>query len=317
MKFTVAIPAFKRRYLRECIDSVLAQTYNDFEVVIVNDASPENLDEIILSYDNPKIRYYVNSKNSGVINVVDNWNICLDYANGDYLILMGDDDRLLPHCLEEYSRLIDRYPGLGLYHGWTEIIDEDSKFLMLQEARPQYEGVYSMIWHRWHGRTQFIGDFLFEISLLRSNGGFYKLPMAWGSDDISAVMAASRGGVANTQVLVFQYRVSPLTISSIGDVDVKMNAVSMEKMWYGQYLLTPPTDSVEAKYQMLCRNGFCKNFIKKHITIIAADLSVRPSRFFHWLKKRTNYRISIGMLLYAFMESLKKRQLRKRVKMGI
>lgn len=58
--------------------------------------------------------------------MVDNWNICLGYATGDYAICMGDDDKFLPNCLEEYVRLIAKYPGIGLLHGWTEIIDENS-----------------------------------------------------------------------------------------------------------------------------------------------------------------------------------------------
>ncbi|MBQ8672678.1 MAG: glycosyltransferase, partial [Bacteroides sp.] len=47
MKFSITIPAYKRTYLQECIDSILAQTYTDFELIIVNDASPEDLDSIV------------------------------------------------------------------------------------------------------------------------------------------------------------------------------------------------------------------------------------------------------------------------------
>lgn len=47
MKFTIAIPAYKRTFLKECIDSILAQTYKDFELIIINDASPEDLDSVV------------------------------------------------------------------------------------------------------------------------------------------------------------------------------------------------------------------------------------------------------------------------------
>ena len=75
MKFSITIPAYKRSYLKEAIDSCLAQTYGDFELIIVNDHSPENLDAIVTQYNDPRIRYYVNEKNCGAVNVVDNWNI--------------------------------------------------------------------------------------------------------------------------------------------------------------------------------------------------------------------------------------------------
>ena len=196
MKFSILIPAYKAEFLWECIDSVLAQTYADFELIIVNDASPEDLTSIVKSFKDSRIRYYVNEKNYGALNVVDNWNKCLSYATGDYVICMGDDDKLKPNCLEEYVKLIEKYPGLGVYHAWTEIIDENSDFVDITAGRPEYESVYSLIWHRWYARKQqFIGDFLFDAKLLRANGGFYKLPMAWASDNISANIAAQKNGI--------------------------------------------------------------------------------------------------------------------------
>ena len=74
------------------------------------------MDSVVKSFTNARIRYYVNEKNCGAENVVDNWNICLGYARGDYVICMGDDDKLLSTCLKEYAKLIERYPGLGVYH---------------------------------------------------------------------------------------------------------------------------------------------------------------------------------------------------------
>ena len=65
MKFSIAIPAFKAKYLKECIESILAQTYNDFELIIVNDASPEDIDSVVRPYLS-KIQYYKNEKNLGV-----------------------------------------------------------------------------------------------------------------------------------------------------------------------------------------------------------------------------------------------------------
>lgn len=57
IKFSVTVPAYKPQYLVECIDSILAQTYKNFELIIVNDASPQDLDSIVSKYDDPRIRY--------------------------------------------------------------------------------------------------------------------------------------------------------------------------------------------------------------------------------------------------------------------
>lgn len=312
MKFTIAIPAYKRTFLKECIDSILSQTYTDFELVIVNDASPEDLDSVVECYDDSRIRYYVNEANCGALNVVDNWNICLSYAQGEYLILMGDDDKLLPYCLEEYVKLMEKYPRLGLYHGWTEIIDEKSKFYSVQSPWPEYESAYSLLWNRWNGRQLFIGDFLFEVSMLRQNGGFYKLPLAWCSDDISAVIAARKNGMANTQRIVFQYRVNPLTISSTGNAAIKMEAIKGEKMWCENFLEEVPENELDRKYRLLCRRDMCKCFLKKYIYTVAEDLSQSPFiRIWFWLRMRNSYGLSFKMVAYAFIEAVKTKKTKK------
>lgn len=217
MKFSITIPAYKQKYLYEAIESCLAQTYKDFELIIVDDASPEDLKSVVDRFQDSRIRYYRNEKNCGALNVVDNWNICLGYATGDYVICMGDDDRLLPNCLEEYSKLIDKYPNLDIYHGMTEIIDENSRVVDMQESRPEREGMFSMISGRLrNSRFQYIGDWLFKRTALEHLNGYVNMPMAWGSDDLTAYTIAKNKGVANTQIPAFQYRISSLTISNSG-----------------------------------------------------------------------------------------------------
>ena len=217
MKFSITIPAYKQKYLYEAIESCLAQTFKDFELIIVDDATPEDLKSVVDRCQDSRIRYYRNEKNCGALHVVDNWNICLGYTKGDYVICMGDDDRLLPNCLEEYSKLIDKYPDLDIYHGMTEIIDENGNVTNMQEARPEREGMYSMISGRLrNSRLQYIGDWLFKRTTLEQLNGYVNMPMAWGSDDLTAYTIAKNKGVANTQIPVFQYRISSLTISNSG-----------------------------------------------------------------------------------------------------
>ena len=87
MRYSIGIPAYKGKFLFKCIESILKQDYADFELIIVNDASPEDLYSIVRQFDDPRIRYFKNDKNCGAENVVDNWNICLSYAVGDYFVL--------------------------------------------------------------------------------------------------------------------------------------------------------------------------------------------------------------------------------------
>lgn len=305
MKFSVTIPAFKSKYLKECIESVLRQTYLNYEIIIVNDASPENIESVIHSFSNPKIKYFCNEKNIGAVEVVDNWNKCLEYATGDYIICMGDDDMLLPNCLEEYAKLIEKYPGLGVYHAWTEIIDENGDFVDLQAPRPERESVYSLIWNRWNGRKQYIGDFCFDAARLRKNGGFYKLPLAWGSDDISAVIAANYSGIANCQSIGFCYRINSQTISNTGMPEIKLKAIDEEMDWYKSFLKNEPQSELDKKIWFCINKMLQGHFDKKKSFVLTKDLCNSLSNVLYWFIHRKKYRISLKVILYALFTYLK------------
>ena len=307
MKFSILIPAYKAKFLEEAIESCLSQRYDDYEIVIVDDASPEHLDEIVDHFVDARIRYYRNDKNCGALNVVDNWNICLSYCTGDYVICMGDDDRLLPNCLMEYAALIEKFPDLNVYHAWTEIIDENGNFVKLLEPRPVFESCMSLIWNRWNGRSQFIGDFCFRVSNLRKNGGFFKMPEAWGSDDISVVRAARFGGIANTQSVCFQYRSSNLTISKgMKDFSYKLRAKKEEKDWYLNFLSLCKYEagSLEGKFWKAVVNELDDHFKKECKCLIKMDICNSWIRLFRYFFDASLYGLTKKDVLTIWIKSL-------------
>lgn len=313
MKYSILIPAYKGLFLRECVESVLTQTCRDFEVIIVNDASPENLDDIISKFDDSRIHYYKNERGFGGYNVVGNWNKCLDYANGEFVICMGDDDKLLPNCLEDYTRLIKRYPGLDVYHMRTEMIDENSQLIDIQEPRPEWESVYSMIWNLWKKRDQYIGDFLFRTSVLRSNGGFYNLPYAWSSDKISTFIAAGNKGIGNTFRPGFQYRKSTHTITNnSANLQDRFEALVKEKEWYRNFLADSkePNDEIDKKYLQLIRSHMEEYMNSRLESIVYWDVTDNPSHYKYWKRNQRQYKIDESVMAHAryiyYKESLKK-----------
>lgn len=84
------------RYLRKAIDSVLAQTFRDFELVIINDGSTDESEEIVRSYDDPRIRYVLNETNIGIIPTR---NKALALCRGEYLAILDSDDISMPERL--------------------------------------------------------------------------------------------------------------------------------------------------------------------------------------------------------------------------
>ena len=107
-----------------------------------------------------------------------------------------------------------------------------------QEERPEWESALSMLWNRWdHRNKQFIGDFCYRASYMKTTGGYYKLPLAWGSDDITALGAAKELGIANTQVACFLYRDNGQTITSSADnAKIKIEAFVAQHRWFSTFL---------------------------------------------------------------------------------
>ena len=307
IKFSVTIPAYKDRYLKETIDSVLAQTYQNYEVVIVNDASPYDLDSIVSKYSNPRIRYFKNKKNCGAKDVVDNWNICLSYATGDYLICMGDDDNLTPRCLQDFAELIEKYPDLDLYHARSEVIDDDSRFVCVLEERPEWESVYSLMYNP---RNTHLGDWLFKTETLRKNGGFFKLPYGWQSDDISAFMAAATHGVANTKEPGFQYRGNGLSIShDMKSIEDKIEAVRFSIQWQKDFVNSQQPDNAEDRRlaELIKRDALAKG--QQDIDDMV-EFDIRKDflrRSWFWLWHRQQHGISLKRYLRCVLKTVKYR----------
>lgn len=297
-KISVVIPAYKDEYLGRCIDSVLGQTYPNFELVVVNDASPYPVGDVVARYEDARIRYFENEENIGEVELVRNWNKCLAYCTGDYVICMGDDDKLLPDCLKYYMALIQKYPQCKVYHMQSQIIDEKDEIMDIQSARPEFETVYSFMWHEVKEyRKQFIGDFMFDTEYLRSLGGFYYLPCAWHSDRISVMRAAEKYGIANCPEYGFQYRKNRSSISSGGSHKRKCDAWLMADEWYREFLGTRPEDEKDGLYY----DGvvrFWPDFRQKNIMeSVLSDMRAKPFRFIFWWKKRKTYHYS-GLQLF-------------------
>lgn len=98
-QITVALPVYNgEQYIAVAIKSVLNQTFSDFELLILDNCSTDNTVNIIETFDDPRIRLIVNTKNLGMIG---NWNLAVSLATGKYIKILSHDDLLTPSCLTE------------------------------------------------------------------------------------------------------------------------------------------------------------------------------------------------------------------------
>lgn len=106
-KITVLMPVYNgEKYLKEAIDSILKQTYEDYEFLIINDGSTDNTETIIKSYQDRRIVYYKNEQNKGLIYTL---NKGLKLAKGEYIARMDADDISLPERFNKQMDFMDTH----------------------------------------------------------------------------------------------------------------------------------------------------------------------------------------------------------------
>jgi glycosyltransferase involved in cell wall biosynthesis len=111
-----------RAYLNESIESVLNQTYDDFEFLIIDDSSTDNSVEIVNSYQDPRIRLVKNEKNIGQ---TASMNIGLGLAQGKYIARLDQDDVCLPKRLKEQVGFMKENPSVTIVSSWEYVIDPE------------------------------------------------------------------------------------------------------------------------------------------------------------------------------------------------
>ncbi|MBM4145054.1 MAG: glycosyltransferase family 2 protein [Nitrospira sp.] len=127
-KVSVCIPAYNyARFMPEAIDSVLKQTFTDYEILIIDDCSHDNTKEVVSEYakKDKRIRFKINLINIGMVN---NWNACLAEAKGTYIKFLFCDDFLSSiSALEEMVTILDGNPSISLVASSRNIVDGTSR----------------------------------------------------------------------------------------------------------------------------------------------------------------------------------------------
>jgi glycosyltransferase involved in cell wall biosynthesis len=106
--FSIVIPTRQRHdTLKYSIQSVLNQTYKDFELIIMDNFSTQETAEVVAAFNDSRIKYYRAPER---LSMSDNWELGLSHATGEYITILGDDDALMPDALEICLKIINLFP---------------------------------------------------------------------------------------------------------------------------------------------------------------------------------------------------------------
>lgn len=177
---SVITPTYNRaEYLGKAIDSVLGQTYQDLELIIVDDNKPDSearkaTEAVISKYDDPRIRYIQNPKNMGGAATR---NVGIFEAKGEYIAFLDDDDMYLPDRLEvQYKQMVENDWEVSVMDGATynyvtgeKVAERHQK---LRNGMTKNELIRSHLLYHISGTN----TFMFKASFLKEIGGFMDVP---------------------------------------------------------------------------------------------------------------------------------------------
>lgn len=172
---TIAVPTFNRAaWLRDCLRSVLAQSYDNFEVLVSDNASEDDTAEVLGQIRDRRLRVVRQVRNVGLRL---NWHACLEEARGDFIVFVSDDDRVDPWLLERCVHLLKGEPGISIIMGLSDMYHVDDDYLQPAATSRRlgtgiWEGVDILQEFFQNSISVPMCTIVIRTEMLRSRGGF-------------------------------------------------------------------------------------------------------------------------------------------------
>lgn len=197
-------------YLKECISSVLKQTFKEFELTIIDNCSTDETQKVVKSFSDDRIKYIRHEKNIGGIG-----NICYAYqlSKKKYFVIFHDDDIMKPNYLEEQVKTMEHNKDISILSCQTTLIDEYSNIIkeyqcIIEETIKRYSG--NELFKAYLYERKFINfpTIMYRTDYIRESGVLI-IPEAGPSADIYFCMDVERNGgvVAILNKALVNYRI--------------------------------------------------------------------------------------------------------------
>jgi glycosyltransferase involved in cell wall biosynthesis len=202
---TIAIPTYNRAnvYLKHALLSAASQTYQNLEIIVSNNCSEDNTEEIVKSFSDPRIRYFRQSANIGMTK---NLMFCLEQAKGDYFLLLNDDDMIDDDFVDVCMKAANYSADIGVILTGARVIDEDGKFLYksTNKANGLSTTDFFLAWFD-HKVPFYDCTTLYNTKRLRDNGGFCSKKGLY-DDNVALVVLAARFGRVDVRDVKASFR---------------------------------------------------------------------------------------------------------------
>lgn len=201
-KIAIVIPAYKTRFLRKTLASVASQTNQDFKVYVGDDASPENIEELVDDFKGClNIVYRRFETNMGSKDLTSHWERCIRLSEEPMVWLFSDDDVMPPDGVERILAAMQKWGEKKvLFRFPLAVIDAQDRLMHENPPVEEETSGYSFLLDKLNGRISSAAcEYVFSRDVWQEGGGFVKFPLAWCSDD--ATWAGFAGYVGKMMAL--------------------------------------------------------------------------------------------------------------------
>ena len=211
----IVIPAFKADYFEETLKSIQAQTDPRFTLYIFDDASPENLKEVVDQIDfNFDVRFTRFNENWGGESLVKQWERCIQNTQKEeWIWLFSDDDQMAPDCVESFYQTLENSREYAAYRFDTKKILADGEMFKENTFPVTFDAIDFLNLKLSYEQESYIVEYIFSRKAYNAVGGFPDLPLAWASDDLFCTMLADYGQIRTIKGGTVQWRYSDSNIS--------------------------------------------------------------------------------------------------------
>jgi glycosyltransferase involved in cell wall biosynthesis len=187
-------------FLAESIDSILAQTFQDWELIAVDDGSKDGSRAILARYTDPRVRVVALDRNIGRTPAL---RVAFDHARGEYIAVLDADDLCTPDRFTRQAAFLDAHPGVALVASWVRYIDEQGK--AFGELRPPVEG--QALLDRFGFENPIVHSSVMYRRALAGEVGGYSTDLAYAQDFGLVLALAERHPIAVIDEFLCSWRI--------------------------------------------------------------------------------------------------------------
>lgn len=242
-QLAIIIPAYKDTFLRAALDSIAAQTCQDFTLYIGDDCSPYDIGDIVAEYkDKIDLVYQRFETNLGGHDLVAQWERCIAMSKDEpYLWLFSDDDVMEASCVEEFYKVIQQTKEeYDVYHFNVKVIDDYGEITNTPQSYPTRLHRVAYYKGKMSGKyMSLVVENIFKRSVYTKEKGFQNFDLAWGSDTATWIKFMGEKGMYTIPTTFVHWRSGQLNISPNNShpmVKRKVKALTQFFNWVYSYL---------------------------------------------------------------------------------